>query len=70
MLYRELIAVCSEIHSKHKHTVSVEQNFCMLILAMASLNQTKEFNQFKYSRTSNNGHCRGIQILSVIGGVR
>jgi hypothetical protein len=23
-----------------------------------------------YSRTSNNGHCRGIQILSVIGGVR
>jgi hypothetical protein len=24
----------------------------------------------KYSRTSNNGHCRGIQILSVIGGVR
>jgi hypothetical protein len=22
-----------------------------------------------YSRTSNNGHCRGIQILSVIGGV-
>jgi hypothetical protein len=26
--------------------------------------------QHKYSRTSNNGHCRGIQILSVIGGVR
>jgi hypothetical protein len=25
---------------------------------------------YKYSRTSNNGHCRGIQILSVIGGVR
>jgi hypothetical protein len=25
---------------------------------------------FMYSRTSNNGHCRGIQILSVIGGVR
>jgi hypothetical protein len=24
----------------------------------------------KYSRTSNNGQCRGIQILSVIGGVR
>jgi hypothetical protein len=23
-----------------------------------------------YSRTSNNGHCRGIQVLSVIGGVR
>jgi hypothetical protein len=23
-----------------------------------------------YSRTSNNGHCQGIQILSVIGGVR
>jgi hypothetical protein len=23
-----------------------------------------------YNRTSNNGHCRGIQILSVIGGVR
>jgi hypothetical protein len=23
-----------------------------------------------YSLTSNNGHCRGIQILSVIGGVR
>jgi hypothetical protein len=23
-----------------------------------------------YSRNSNNGHCRGIQILSVIGGVR
>jgi hypothetical protein len=22
----------------------------------------------KYSGTSNNGHCRGIQILSVIGG--
>jgi hypothetical protein len=26
--------------------------------------------RYKYSRTSNNGHCRGIQILSVIGGVR
>jgi hypothetical protein len=25
---------------------------------------------YSYSRTSNNGHCRGIQILSVIGGVR
>jgi hypothetical protein len=25
---------------------------------------------YYYSRTSNNGHCRGIQILSVIGGVR
>jgi hypothetical protein len=24
----------------------------------------------KYSRTSNNGHCQGIQILSVIGCVR
>jgi hypothetical protein len=24
----------------------------------------------RYSQTSNNGHCRGIQILSVIGGVR
>jgi hypothetical protein len=24
----------------------------------------------KYGRTSNNGHFRGIQILSVIGGVR
>ena len=23
-----------------------------------------------YNRTSNNGHCRGIQMLSVIGGVR
>jgi hypothetical protein len=27
-------------------------------------------NRSIYSRTSNNGHCRGIQILSVIGGVR
>jgi hypothetical protein len=27
-------------------------------------------NTRNYSRTSNNGHCRGIQILSVIGGVR
>jgi hypothetical protein len=27
-------------------------------------------DNFIYSRTSNNGHCRGTQILSVIGGVR
>jgi hypothetical protein len=27
-------------------------------------------HRYIYSRTSNNGHCRGIQILSVIGGVR
>jgi hypothetical protein len=25
---------------------------------------------YKYGRTSNNGHFRGIQVLSVIGGVR
>jgi hypothetical protein len=30
----------------------------------------KQASEMKYSRTSNNGHCRGIQILSVIGGVR
>jgi hypothetical protein len=30
----------------------------------------RQFHSFKYSRTSNNGQCRGIQILSVVGGVR
>jgi hypothetical protein len=35
-----------------------------------SVNVTKTSLLCKYSRTSNNGHCRGIQILSVIGGVR
>jgi hypothetical protein len=30
----------------------------------------KLFYIYIHSRTSNNGHCRGIQILSVIGGVR
>jgi hypothetical protein len=28
------------------------------------------FTLYIYSQTSNNGHCRGIKILSVIGGVR
>jgi hypothetical protein len=32
--------------------------------------EMSQFTILKYSRTSNNGHCRGIQILSVIGGVR
>jgi hypothetical protein len=34
------------------------------------VNCTTHHATSKYSRTSNNGHCRGIQILSVIGGVR
>jgi hypothetical protein len=32
--------------------------------------KTLDGRRLYYSRTSNNGHCRGIQILSVIGGVR
>jgi hypothetical protein len=39
--------------------------FTKLVHAMRHLKMTTV-----YSRTSNNGHCRGIQILSVIGGVR
>jgi hypothetical protein len=34
------------------------------------LNFAKVIALQEYSRTSNNGHCRGIQILSVIGSVR
>jgi hypothetical protein len=33
-------------------------------------NNSVRSQRIRYSRTSNNGHCRGIQILSVIGGVR
>jgi hypothetical protein len=28
MLYRKIIAVCSEIHTKHKYTVWAERRFC------------------------------------------
>jgi hypothetical protein len=37
---------------------------------MNCLFELKFQDSYKYSQTSNNGHCRGIQILSVIGGVR
>ena len=32
MLYREIIAVCSEIHIKHINALWAEQNLCMLKL--------------------------------------
>jgi hypothetical protein len=28
MKYREIIAVCSQIHTKHKYTVWAERRFC------------------------------------------
>jgi hypothetical protein len=34
MLYRETIAVCSQIHTKHKHTVWAERRFVVLNLAV------------------------------------
>jgi hypothetical protein len=40
------------------------------VLSMESHIKPRPFKLTIYSRTSNNGHCRGIQILSVIGGVR
>jgi hypothetical protein len=42
---------------------------CNSLTILRYLGTTLQWNT-KYSRTSNNGHCRGIQILSVIGGVR
>jgi len=30
MLYREIVAVCSEIHTKHKHTVWAERKIVEL----------------------------------------
>jgi hypothetical protein len=40
------------------------------IFTNTNLNLAHYLLLYLYSRTSNNGHCRGIQILSVIGGVR
>ena len=34
MLYREIIAVCSEIHTKHKNTVWAERSVLMLNLVV------------------------------------
>jgi hypothetical protein len=34
MPYREIIAVCSEIHAKHKCSVGRTQNFCLLKLVV------------------------------------
>ena len=34
MLYREKIALCSEINAKHKCIVGRTQNFCMLKLVV------------------------------------
>jgi len=34
MLYREIIAVCSEIHTKHKYTLWAEQEFVNVKLAV------------------------------------
>ena len=34
MLYREIIAVCSEIHTKHVNALWAEHNFWMLKLAV------------------------------------
>ena len=34
MLYTEIIAVCSEIHTKHINALWAEHNFCMLKLVV------------------------------------
>jgi hypothetical protein len=50
-------------------TLHVSPSLIVVFLKLLSVEEEKVI-QFIYSRTSNNGHCRGIQILSVIGGVR
>jgi hypothetical protein len=39
-------------------------------LQLHSCKRARYCKEKDFSRTSNNGHCRGIPILSVIGGVR
>jgi hypothetical protein len=54
------LQVCVSERQKQNNKNTVDQEKERYLIIWYSL----------YSRTSNNGHCRGIQILSVIGGVR
>jgi hypothetical protein len=44
--------------------------YCYSPSLISSFNHKNNYFILLYSQTSNNGHCRGIQILSVIGGIR
>jgi hypothetical protein len=65
MFFSEIIADCFDKLNKNVNTHCGQmQRFLMLSEVVHIV------HVFIYSGTSNNGHCRGIQILSVIGGVR
>jgi hypothetical protein len=49
---------------------SIRKNTEALLIASKEIGLEVNAEKTKYSGTSNNGHWRGIQILSVIGGVR
>ena len=55
-IYRDLVEKTEE-REKHLEDLVVDESVILKGI-------------IKYSVTSNNGHCRGISVLSVIGGVR
>jgi hypothetical protein len=81
----QLLVLCSQKiwnSSRVKDTTNVNAHLLKSYssLIMKSIGQQKKHQsdilepnnvgKNKFSRNTNNGHCRGIQILSVIGGVR
>jgi hypothetical protein len=66
------MAFIKSISASHK-TIRYKDNFGGVLqrsYLCTKCSVSCRYTHTKYSRTSNNGHCRGIQILSVIGGVR
>jgi hypothetical protein len=63
-IFQMILLVRVSAFSVHTHTTHIYMCVCIYIYIYIYTHTCI------YSRTSNNGHCRGIQILSVIGGVR